>query len=95
LGALTLKFNKMNIEIVSRDEFNSFKQEVLEALKPVGNNQDKKYLRSAQVRKMLNISAGTLQNMRINNILPYSKIGTTIFYSYNDIVKILEDNKSN
>jgi hypothetical protein len=31
---------------------------------------------------MFNISAGTLQNMRINGTLPYSKVGTTILYDY-------------
>lgn len=85
----------MNIEVVSREEFNSFKQEILEALKPISNSQNKKFLRSSEVRSMLNISAGTLQNMRINGSLPFSYIGTTIFYDYDEIVKIFNDNKSN
>ncbi|MBU3011385.1 helix-turn-helix domain-containing protein [Polaribacter vadi] len=85
----------MNIEIVSREEFNSFKQEVLEALKPIGNiSNSKKYLRSAEVRKLLNISAGTLQNMRINGDLPYTRIGSTLFYDYSVILEILEKNSN-
>jgi hypothetical protein len=85
----------MNIEVITREEFNSFKQEVLEALKPVSNNQEKKFLRSSEMRKMFNISAGTLQNMRINGTLPYSKVGTTILYDYDVVLAILNENRVN
>jgi hypothetical protein len=85
----------MNIEVITREEFNSFKQEVLEALKPVSNNQEKKFLRSSEMRKMFNISAGTLQNMRINGTLPYSKVGTTILYDYDVVLAILNKNRIN
>lgn len=85
----------MNIEVITREEFNSFKKEVLEALKPVSNNQEKKFLRSSEMRKMFNISAGTLQNMRINGTLPYSKVGTTILYDYDVVLAILNENRVN
>ncbi|MFV8335944.1 helix-turn-helix domain-containing protein [Flavobacterium sp. RSP29] len=85
----------MNIEVITREEFNSFKQEVLEALKPVRSNQEKKFLRSSEMRKMFNISAGTLQNMRINGTLPYSKVGTTILYDYDEVLAILSKNRVN
>lgn len=85
----------MNIEVITRDEFNSFKQEVLAALKSKENNQEKKFLRSSAMRKLFNISAGTLQNMRINGTIPYSKIGTTILYDYDKIVAILNENTVN
>jgi hypothetical protein len=89
------KTEKMNIEVITREEFNSFKKEVLEALKPVSNNQEKKFLRSSEMRKMFNISAGTLQNMRINGTLPYSKVGTTILYDYDVVLAILNKNRIN
>jgi len=85
----------MNIEVITREEFNSFKQEVLEALKPTSNNHEKKFLRSSEMRKMFNISAGTLQNMRINGTLPYSKVGTTILYDYEVVLAILDKNRVN
>jgi hypothetical protein len=89
------KTEKMNIEVITREEFNSFKKDVLEALKPVSNNQEKKFLRSSEMRKMFNISAGTLQNMRINGTLPYSKVGTTILYDYDVVLAILNKNRIN
>ena len=85
----------MNIEVITRDEFNSFKKEVLAALKSKENNQEKKFLRSSEMRKLFNISAGTLQNMRINGTIPYSKIGTTILYDYDKVVAILNENTVN
>jgi hypothetical protein len=94
-GINQTKIVKMNIEVITREEFNSFKQEVLEALKPVSNNQEKKFLRSSEMRKMFNISAGTLQNMRINGTLPYSKVGTTILYDYDVVLAILNENRVN
>ena len=42
---------------------------------------------------MLNISSGTLQNMRVNGIIPFSKIGRMNFYSLSDILKVLETSK--
>ncbi len=85
----------MNLEIITREEFNSFKQEVLEALKPVSTGQKKQFLRSAEMRKMLNISAGTLQNMRINGTLPYIKMGSTILYDLEKVIEIFNENSHN
>ena len=41
---------------------------------------------------MLNISPGTLQNLRINGTLRFTKMGGIIYYKLEDINKILEDN---
>ena len=53
----------------------------------------KKWLKSNEVRKLLNISPGTLQNLRINGTLSYTKIGGIIYYAYSDLMKVLEQNK--
>ena len=42
---------------------------------------------------MLGISHGTLQNLRIKNLIPYHKIGGLMFYKYDDIIKLLEGDK--
>jgi hypothetical protein len=42
---------------------------------------------------MLGISHGTLQNLRIKNLIPYQKIGGLMFYKYDDIIKLLEGDK--
>ncbi|WP_300978266.1 helix-turn-helix domain-containing protein [Flavobacterium sp.] len=47
------------------------------------------WLKSSEVRKLLKISPGTLQNLRINGTLSYNKIGGIIYYNYTEIQKIL------
>ena len=57
------------------------------------NNTDtspKQWLKSAEVREILKISPGTLQNLRIKGTLKYKRIGGIIYYNYEDIVKMLE-----
>ena len=53
----------------------------------------KKWLKSSEVKKLLGISTGTLQNLRMNGSLSYSKVGGIIFYDYNEIAKLLKDNE--
>lgn len=52
--------------------------------------QGKKWLKSIEVRKLLNISPGTLQNLRINGTLRFTKIGGMLYYKLEDIHKLLE-----
>ena len=55
--------------------------------------QQKLWLKSNEVRKLLNISPGTLQNLRVNGTLTYTKIGGILYYSSNDLEKVIETNK--
>jgi Helix-turn-helix domain len=51
--------------------------------------QPAQWLKSSEVRKLLKISPGTLQNLRINGTLNFTRIGSIIYYKYDDILKIL------
>ncbi len=68
----------MQIEILTREELHRFKSELIEEVKQtIKTNEtvtNKQFLRSSEVRKLLKISSGTLQNLRIKGILPYEKI---------------------
>jgi hypothetical protein len=44
------------------------------------------------VMQTLHISPRTLQTLRSNGILPFSRIGNKIYYHKQDIIKILTDN---
>ena len=88
----------MAVEIITREDLNEFRSLLLTDLKEILNSNAKpqrQWLKSNEVRKLLNISPGTLQNFRINGTLSYTKIGGTIFYAYLDLEKILEANKIN
>jgi len=53
----------------------------------------RKWLKSSEVRKLLPVSAGTLQNLRVNGTLPFTKIGGVIFYDHDDIKKMIEEHQ--
>jgi hypothetical protein len=91
----------MQIEILTKNDLNQFKSELLVELKSIINNAkpnsnsnlQKEWLKSYEVRKLLNISPGTLQTMRVNGIITYSKVGGIFYHSYADICKLLEGKK--
>lgn len=82
----------MHVEIITKDDLRQFKTELLNDIKAIVKPQEKakEWLKSAEVRKMLNISPGTLQNLRINRTLRYTKIGGMMFYKLEDITRLLE-----
>ncbi|MET4141467.1 hypothetical protein ABIB30_003854 [Pedobacter sp. UYP1] len=84
----------MQMDIITMEDLKQFKVDFLQEMKAVigQGKQDEAtaWLRSAAVRKMLNISPGTLQNLRINGTLPFRKIGGTMFYSKAEIEKLLK-----
>ncbi len=88
----------MAAQIITTEDLYIFKHELLQELKELIlnlPNQQKKWLKSPEVRKMLGISPGTLQNLRINGTLPYTKVGGVVYYAYDDIVKVIERNQKN
>jgi Helix-turn-helix domain len=86
----------MEIEIVTKEDLQTFRQLLINEFKSLvqpKTPERKEWLKSGEVRKLLKISAGTLQNLRINGSLAYTKIGGLIFYNYQDIEKLLEQNR--
>lgn len=87
----------MSATILTTEDLYDFKQELFrelqQLLKQAPQTKLKKYLKSAEVMEMLQVSPGTLQNLRINGTLPYTKIGGIILYEYEDILRILQENK--
>lgn len=83
----------MNIDVVTKQDLQELKAEILseirQALSSTQKESTSKWLRSAQVRKMLAISPGTLQNLRIQGLLSYTKVGGTFFYKQEDIERML------
>jgi hypothetical protein len=85
----------MTYEIITQEDLQKFRLQLLEDLTriisgAVQPQSNKEWLRSSEVRKMLGISHGTLQNLRIKNILPHRRIGGLMYYKYQDILKLLE-----
>lgn len=86
----------MAAEIITKEDLQFFKAELLQALRDLiisPSPIQKKWVKSYEVREMLGISPGTLQNMRINGTIAYTKIGGLIFYDYDDILQLMEGRK--
>lgn len=84
----------MKLDIITKEDLQQFKTELFTELKGIiGEKKEtdhRQWLKSAEVRKMLNISAGTLQNLRIKGTLPFRKIGGSMYYNRSVIEKIME-----
>ncbi|SDP43760.1 Helix-turn-helix domain-containing protein [Mucilaginibacter sp. OK268] len=81
------------IDLITKEDLKQFKNEMLTEMKHLlkpGQGQSKQWLKSYEVRKLLNISPGTLQNLRINGTLRYTRIGGLLYYKLEDIQNLLE-----
>ena len=85
----------MAINIITPEDLREFKNELFNELKSLINENvlpPKKWLKTDEVKKMLKVSPGTLQTLRINGTIQYSKLGGIIYYDYEHIQKTLEQN---
>ena len=86
----------MAAQIITQEDLEAFRITLLKDLKELLAKQsqpEKKWLKSKEVRSLLNISPGTLQTHRINGTLTYTKVGGIIYYDQLDIDKLLSRNK--
>ena len=88
----------MAVNVVTTEDLRVFKKDLLEDFKKLLNEKHghpvRKWLKSHEVRRILTISPGTLQNLRVNGTLPFTKIGGVIYYDHDDIQKMLEQHKT-
>jgi hypothetical protein len=93
----------MKVTLMTSSDLENFKQEikqevmqaVIVALEGRNVGPSRKWLKSHEVRKILAISPNTLQSLRENGSLPYTKIGGVIYVDYDDIDKMLRSRKNN
>jgi hypothetical protein len=86
----------MQTQTITPEDLRVFKTELVCELKELLKEYPpvrKKWIKTYQVIDMLGLSAGTLQTMRSKGRIPYTKIGGSILYDYEDIVKMMEANK--
>ncbi|MBS1533747.1 MAG: helix-turn-helix domain-containing protein [Bacteroidetes bacterium] len=86
----------MAIEVLTKEDLVEFRMLLMRDLTELLKNkpsQTKQWLKSTEVRKLLNISPGTLQTLRMNKTISYTRIGGIIYYAYQDIEKMLQSNK--
>ncbi len=86
----------MAINIVTKEDLEEFRMRLINDLRQLLAPQEAKlikpWLRNSEVRKLLNISANTIQRLRITGKLHSSKVGGIHYYRYEDIEKLLNSN---
>lgn len=83
------------IEFITKEDLKQFKLELFDELRRPGQklhkqSEQKEWLKSYEVRKLLNISPGTLQTLRNKGTIRFSKIGGLMYYQYADIAALVE-----
>jgi len=86
-----------NKQLVTLTDLHTFKQELLDELKALlrtsGKGPDPLWMKSREVRKLLNVCPGTLQTMRKKKIIVFHKVGGTIYYDRSEIHAMFERSK--
>lgn len=87
----------MSVEIITKEDLEQFKMDLLNEIDKIVRPKilytEKPWLKSYEVRKLLNVSPGTLQTLRVNGTLRFTKIGGSLYYKHKDIIKLLEGNE--
>lgn len=82
----------MATEIITKEDLQAFGSELILQIKGLlgqAVQEPKKWLKSYQVKNMLKVSSNTLQTLRDNGTIPFTKIGGILYYSAEDIQKVL------
>lgn len=82
----------MEIDIVTKKDIEELKKQILDAIASCfvkQSSEEREWLRSKEVRKMLNISYGSLQNLRIKKLLNPTKIEGVYYYRLSEIQALL------
>lgn len=101
-GYFTNSHNKyyyhiMKIDIVTQEDLMILQEELIKEINKlfeVKAVRQNKWLKTKEAQKILNCSIGTLQNLRLKNIVPFTKVGGAIYYLLDDIENLLKKNKT-
>jgi hypothetical protein len=88
----------MVVNLITTDDLQTFKEGFLEDLVSLIEQQKttpaRRWLKGDDVRRYLQISPHTLQLLREQGELPYTKMGGTYYYDFVDLRRILLEKKT-
>jgi hypothetical protein len=80
-------------ELITKDDLEEFRRSLLTEIKlivrPGSDYSNVEWLRCSDVKKMLKISTGTIQKLRISGKLKSSRVGGIHFYKRSDIENMI------
>lgn len=86
------KIKAMAAEIITKEDLQEFGNNLLNQIRGLLGQtlqEPKRWLKTYQVKNLLKISDNTLQTLRDNGTIPFSKIGGILYYNYEDINRLL------
>ncbi|MBT2561286.1 helix-turn-helix domain-containing protein [Pedobacter sp. ISL-68] len=85
--------------LVTADDLEKFRLQLVfefrQIIKEFSGEPIKKWMKSREVMKLLDISPGTLQTLRNSKVVTFMKVGGAIYYDRDDIHTMFEKRKSN
>lgn len=88
------------MESITKDDFRQFRMLLLNDIEQlidkkitttVSTSNEQEWLRSKSIRNIMDISPGTLQNIRIAGKIRFRKIMGSYYYSRTDLLKLFGD----
>jgi hypothetical protein len=79
-------------DLLTKKDLEDFKKELFTLLSTLNTAQPQnqlKWLKNVDVKKLLNVSTATLQNLRLMGTLPYNKVGGIYYYKQHDVEQML------
>ncbi|GAA4906343.1 helix-turn-helix domain-containing protein [Mucilaginibacter defluvii] len=87
----------MAIDLITREDLQKFKNDLLDELRAIIMHDQtpdiKKWLKTKEVRKLLQMSAGKLHSLRVSGALKFTRIGGLLYYDKSDIERLFNKNK--
>jgi hypothetical protein len=83
----------MSAEIITKEDLNDFGRKLLSEIRQLMGKPEEatqKLLKSYQVKNLLKISPGTLQKLRDNGTLKFTKVGSIFYYKHEDVMQIFD-----
>ena len=89
-------------EIVTKEDLRQFGILLLDSVRTIiqENHREKnelvhpEWMKSKSVRKLLDISAGSVQNLRITQKVRFKKVLGSYYYNKEDLLKLFKDESS-
>lgn len=86
------------MEIATLQDLQQMKAELIEEIRSLLKGKSEtppKWVKSKEAREILGCSPGTLQNLRQNRTLEFSRVGGSLYYNLESIMNLLEKNRQN
>ena len=82
-----------NITIITMEDFNKFKEDMLKALSVAKTKEKKQYITKQECLEEFGIKDRTLVELWNKREVTFSKVGNTYIYKYTSILDYLEKNE--